>query len=80
VSTSRVRDAGFLITLLTQSLGAAVAGERVRAVVKKLHFDATALTEEQALASLEELAKERGIAGSAARFAKVRLMLIWNQP
>ena len=76
----KVRSADFLVSLLTHSVGVAVASERVRSAVRKLHFDADFMTEEQALATLEELTEERGLTGSAARFAKVRLMLIWNQP
>lgn len=72
------RDASFLAKLLTQSLGASVAELRVGDAVRALQRNPTALTQDDAFAVLEHLAKEKGIVGSTARFAKVRLALQWD--
>lgn len=74
---SRKRDSSVLVDLLSHSLGPQVASERVRTTVKKLGLDAGALSEEQALSVLDEMAKEKGLVGTGARFTKARLMLVW---
>ncbi len=74
---SATRQASFLVTLLSPAVGPAVADEKVSDAVKKLRLDARSLSEAQALSVLEELGKERGLVGTASRFAKARLMLAW---
>jgi hypothetical protein len=76
---SRRRDVSVLVDLLSHSLGSQVASERARAAIKKLGFDATQLSEEEALLVLDEMSKEKGIVGTGARFTKARLVLVWAQ-
>jgi hypothetical protein len=74
---SGARDAAFLVGLMSQSLGANSAKARVDDAVRALRKDPAALTREDAFEVLERLAKEKGLVGTTARFAKVRLELQW---
>lgn len=76
---NRKRDASVLVDLLSHSLGPHAANEKVRAAIDKLKLDAAQLSEDQALLVLDELAREKGIVGSSARFSRARLMLVWSK-
>lgn len=74
---SQVRDASVLVELLSHSLGAQAAHEKVASAIRKLELDPQRLTEADALQVLDELAHEKGIVGASARFSRARLMLVW---
>ena len=73
------RPADFVFGLLTQSLGASVAKARVLSAVRQIGLSESSLSQQDAEMILEILAQEKGLVGSAARFAKVRLALCWDQ-
>ncbi|MFO0560752.1 MAG: hypothetical protein U0269_22235 [Polyangiales bacterium] len=76
---SRERNASVLVDLLAHSLGPHAAKERVFASINKLKLDPHKLSESDALLVLDDLAREKGIIGTSARFSRARLMLVWTQ-
>lgn len=62
-----------IITALARSLGGEHARNLVESHTQALGFNGQALTREQALAVLEEIANQPGIVGITGRFAKARL-------
>lgn len=76
--TEQRRPLSFLEPLLAPALGLGVARSKLADAARDLRFSADALTQEEAFSVLEALAQEKGIVGSSARFAKVRLALLWG--
>lgn len=68
----RVRD---LVRMLATGIGDSKAEEVIRSVLARKSLDESNLTREAALGILESLAKEPGIVGVTARFAKARMLL-----
>lgn len=66
-----------LVALLGRSLGEQVARDRVAQVAGALGLGG-ALTVDQALAILEQLARGSDLVSIAARFAKARVHLAWS--
>ncbi|MGH7282892.1 MAG: hypothetical protein ACRELY_15315 [Polyangiaceae bacterium] len=65
-----------LIAFFTPSLGEEKARETVHGAIARLRFEGkTVFDRAQSLRLLEELAREEGIVGVAARFAKARILL-----
>lgn len=75
---SKIRNAAYLAGLLANSLGPNVASARVLEATRAACKDPAALSQDDAFEVLELLAKEKGIVGTTARFAKVRLALQWD--
>ncbi|MBI1947752.1 MAG: hypothetical protein HYS27_18835 [Deltaproteobacteria bacterium] len=67
-----------LATMLSNSVGQERALEAVAAVCAARALGEI-LTTDEALAVLEELAQQQGVIGIAARFAKGRALLTWQQ-
>lgn len=68
-----------LATMLSNSVGQERALEAVAAVCTARALGEI-LTTDEALTVLEELAQQQGVIGIAARFAKGRALLTWQQP
>jgi hypothetical protein len=64
-----------LASMLAGSIGAGAALERINRACSALHYKELELDREKALAVLEQIADEPGIAGISARFAKSRIIL-----
>ena len=64
-----------LLPLLAPALGTEKARDATTAAAHRLGLDARSLSREQAMAVLDELAREGGIVGVVARFARSRLVL-----
>ena len=65
-----------LIAFFTPSLGDEKARETVHGAISRLRFEGKATFDRaESLRLLEELAREEGIVGVAARFAKARILL-----
>ncbi|HEY8074899.1 MAG TPA: hypothetical protein VIF62_12335 [Labilithrix sp.] len=64
-----------LIPLLAPAIGVEKAREAIESGAARLGLDAKSLSQDQALAVLELLAKAEGIVGVVARFAKARFLL-----
>ena len=63
--------------MLAGSIGQAAGLERVEQACRDLQLSDAEVTQQQALAIFEHLAKEPGLVGIAARFAKSRVILAW---
>lgn len=74
-SKSPRADVVDLLPLLAPALGTEKARDATTAVATRLGLDARCLTREEALTVLDELAREGGIVGVVARFAKARFLL-----
>ena len=68
-----------LATLLSASVGQEKAAEVVLAAQRSLGYAGDALTQEQTLAILDVLARSGGLVGTVARFAKARVILLFEQ-
>jgi hypothetical protein len=64
--------------LLSSSIGLEKAAACVSDAVTTLKLEPAGLTRDDALAVLELIAKQSGIVGVAARFAKSRVCLKWG--
>ena len=65
-----------IVSFFTPSLGDEKAKETVHGALTRLRFEGKTLFERaDALRLLEEMAREEGIVGVAARFAKARILL-----
>lgn len=62
-----------IIALLAPALGAEKARDATEATCRRLGLDARRLSREEAIFVLDEIAKNDGIVGVVARFAKARL-------
>ncbi len=71
-SKVRVKD---LARMLAASIGDARGEEVVKATLARLSLTESEVTRDQALEVLEILAKEAGVIGVTARFAKARMLL-----
>lgn len=74
-----MRTAAEVAALLSQSLGNEKAAALVGAAVEKLGLDERGISTDDALAVLEVIAAEPGVAGITARFAKSRVHLAWSR-
>lgn len=68
----RLKD---LVRMLAPSIGEARGEEVVRETATKLGLEGLDMSHDQALELLEVLAKEAGVVGVTARFAKARMLL-----
>ena len=66
-----------LVGLLRNGVGDKVADELIVRLAEKSALSTDQFTAEQALLILERAAREPGLMGIAARFAKSRLLLTW---
>ena len=65
-----------IVAFFTPSLGDEKARETVHGALERLQFEGKTIFERNdALRLLEEMAREEGIVGVAARFAKARILL-----
>jgi hypothetical protein len=72
-------DVTDLAKQLASSLGIEKATEEVNTAVRNLNLDESALDREGTLRVLELLAERPGLVGTVARFAKVRVILHFDQ-
>src|SRR4051794_6438077 len=70
-------DAGVVATLLAPTLGQQKSEAVVAAAMARLRMDDGPLTLEEGLVILDEVAREPGVVGVAARFARTRVD--WNR-
>ncbi len=66
--------------MLSSSIGLEKADACVVEAIRALALDPSGLTRDGALAVLELVAKQSGIVGVTARFAKSRVYLKWGEP
>lgn len=64
---------------LASTLGVEKATEEVTSAVRNLGLDGRALDRDATLRVLETLTKQPGLVGTVARFAKVRVILHFDQ-
>jgi hypothetical protein len=69
-----------LVRLLGTSMGEEKASEAVRGALEKLRLrvDGT-LSQDEAMAALDELANVKGLVGTVARFAKARVIFVFER-
>ena len=68
----RVKD---LVRMLAPSIGDVRGEEAVRGALARMNLEGAEISQDQALEALEMLAKEPGVVGVTARFAKARMLL-----